>query len=138
MVAKPSKRGPFRKFLVKKLYKDSVLDIFLKIIYAGREGTNYVFFWYVVRFGRIMRYGSIMRRFVLSCICPVYFLHKSTEFQDMQMECQIILIHFFLLISHKFLVIANHCPLPYLLPNILYPIDISIANQFMVYSCRRW
>ena len=36
-----------------------------------------------------------------SCVCLVCFLRKSTELHDMLTECQRIIIHFLLLISHK-------------------------------------
>ena len=48
-----------------------------------------------------MKREHIMNFFGLSCLCPVYFLRKSIEFNDMWTECQIITIHFLLLIYHK-------------------------------------
>ena len=59
------------------------------------------------------------RRFCLSCVRLVCFLLKSTDFHDMRTECQIILIHFFLLIflTNRYRFLDKGCPLPYLLPN---------------------
>ena len=84
-----------------------------------------------------MKRGHIMRRFGLSCIRPVYFIRKSTEFHDMRTECQRILIHLLLLISHILLAIAKRCPIPHLLPKICSPIAISVANQSIIYIKRR-
>ena len=53
------------------------------------------------RWGRITKQGHNMKFVGLSCVHPVYFLHKSTEFHDMRTECQRILINFLLLIPHK-------------------------------------
>ena len=51
--------------------------------------------------GHNHRHGHNHRCFSTSCVRVVYFLRKSTEFYDMRTECQRILIHFLLIISHK-------------------------------------
>ena len=83
----------------------------------------------VVIWGRITRWENIMRHFGLSCVHPVYFLRKSTEFHDTSLKCQRIIIHFLLLISHKLPEIAKRPPFTYYLPDLLYPINIDIATQ---------
>ena len=42
--------------------------------------------------------GPNTGRFFSSCVCLVYFLHKSTKFHFNRTECQRILFHFLLLI----------------------------------------
>ena len=77
--------------------------------------------------------GYIMKCLGLSCVCPVYFLRKSTDFHDMWTDRHIILVCFLLIIYHKFIVIAKRPNLPYLLQNILSLVAIYIATQFVVY-----
>ena len=88
-------------------------------------------------YGCIMKHGHVMKHFGLSCVPPVKFLRKSTEFHNMRAECQRILIYFLLLISHNLLAIAKCFPLPYSLADLHSPIYIAIANQLMVYINRR-
>ena len=47
----------------------------------------------------------------------VYLLHKSIDFHDIQIECQIIPIHFLLIISHKMPVMSLSPITPWSLPN---------------------
>ena len=56
--------------------------------------------------------GHNLSRFGPSCVHPVYFLRKSTEFCVMRIECQRTIIHFLPLIFHKLPVIAKRCPIP--------------------------
>ena len=70
------------------------------------------------RVGRNPRWGPIHGRFGPSCACRVYFLRKSTEFHVIRTECQIILFHFLLLISHKSPAIAKLLPSSLFGPNI--------------------
>ena len=44
-----------------------------------------------------------------SCVRLVSFIRKSTEFHVMRMECQIIIFHFLLLISHKSPAVDKRC-----------------------------
>ena len=62
---------------------------------------------HIIKQGHIMRRGHIRKCFGLSCGGPVYFLRNFTEFHDMSMECQIILIFFLLLVSHKWVAITK-------------------------------
>ena len=57
--------------------------------------------------GRNHIHGHNYSRFCPSWIFIVCFLCKSTDFHDMRTECQRIIIHFLLIISHKLLVIAR-------------------------------
>ena len=66
--------------------------------------------------GRNQRRGHNQRRVGPSCVRLVYFLPKSIKFHDMRTECQIIIFHFLLLVSHKLPSIDKCCLLPYLLP----------------------
>ena len=56
----------------------------------------------------------------LFCVPLVCFLRKSTEFHDMRTECQRILIHFLLLIYHKYAVCTKRT-------DLFYSSSISIA-----------
>ena len=69
-------------------------------VYSGgfitSEFSYYIYFsirpfWPIGRVGCITRQGPITGGSGLSCIRLVYFTRKSTEFHDMQTECQIIL-----------------------------------------------
>ena len=84
-----------------------------------------------------MKQWHIMGCFGMSCICPVYSLLKSTEFHDMWTECQITLVHFLLLISHKLLFIDKCCPLLHFLSDLQSLVAIAIAYQLMVYKKKR-
>ena len=55
----------------------------------------------VGRCGHNVGHGHNASHFRLSCVRLVCFLRKSTEFHDMRTQCQIIIINFLLLISHK-------------------------------------
>ena len=57
--------------------------------------------------GRGSKVGKYYETGTLSCVRPLYCLRKSKEFHDMRKECQIILIHFLLLISHESISIAK-------------------------------
>ena len=57
--------------------------------------------------GHTMEWWQNMKGFGISWICSVNFLHKSTDFHDMQMECQRILSTAYF---HKFLAIAKATP----------------------------
>ena len=46
-----------------------------------------------------MKPGHVMKHFCLSCVHTIYFLRKSSEFHDMWIECQRIIIHSFYLFS---------------------------------------
>ena len=70
--------------------------------------------WILVRnLGQLLNLALISLTWVL----PVHCLRKSTDTPFMWMGCQIILIHFLLLIDHKSLAIAKHSSLLYLLPD---------------------
>ena len=56
-----------------------------------------------------------MSHFGLSCVLIVYYLCKYTEFHVMRTECQMIIFHFLLFISHKSLACAKRYHLPYLI-----------------------
>ena len=73
--------------------------------------------------------------FHLSCFHLVCFLRKSTEFHDVQTECQIIIIHFLLIISHKPPACAKCCPPPYFLS---LPHHYQYFTKVVVYIKRRW
>ena len=73
------------------------------------------------RLGRNLRRGPIQRCFGPYCIRQVYFLRKSTEFHDMCTQCQIILIHLLLPISHKSPAIAKRFPLLVFLLSLFAP-----------------
>ena len=62
--------------------------------------------------GRNKRRRHNQKKIGLYCARLVYFLRTSTEFHVMRMECQIIIIHFLILISHKLPAISKRCPLP--------------------------
>ena len=66
-----------------------------------------------------MRRGPIMIFFGLSCVCPLWFLQKYTEFHYMRTECQRIITTDY---SHTFIAIAKHFPILYLLLNLHSPI----------------
>ena len=88
--------------------------------------------WYlkVVRCGRIMKWGDIMKRFGMSCVRPVYFIPNSTEFHKIRMEFQRIIVCYLLFSSHKLPEIAERCTLPYYLPDIfslIHPL-LSLIN----------
>ena len=87
--------------------------------------------------GHNLSLGINQSRFGLSCVRLVYFIRKYTEFHDMWTECQIILVHFLLLISHKFLFIDKCCPLLHFLPDLQSLVAIAIADQLMVYKKKR-
>ena len=70
-----------------------------------------------------MSRGPNLSRFGLSCVCPVYFLRKSTELHEMQTERQIIIIHLLLIIYHKLPSIAK-----------LFPILIFSSPVFALYT----
>ena len=74
-----------------------------------REGTNGVYIREgkeregkdtrtIGRSGHKLGRGPNMGHFCPSCVRLVYFLRKPTEFHVKQTECQIILLHFLLLI----------------------------------------
>ena len=69
-----------------------------------------------------------------SLIFLVCFLRKSTEFHDMRKECQIIVIHFLLLIYHKYTACAKRYPLLYF---ISIPDRYRYVNKVTVYIKRR-
>ena len=81
------------------------------------------------------RCGLIQRCFGPSWMYQVYFLHKSTEFHDMRTECQIILIHFVLIIYHKSTWINHSLITLRLLPNrspiALRSSEALISNCFL-------
>ena len=101
---------------------------------------TYISFFSVAvgRCGRIMIWGHIVKHFGVSCVRTLYFICKSTEFHDMWMDCQRILVSFLLIISHKLLAIAKRCPLPSSLPDLRSPINIAIYTHWVVYIKRRW
>ena len=117
----------FRHFLTSyictKIKTNNRFSVF-SMIWIGKVGHN-------------LRRGPIQRRFGPSCAHQVYFLCKSTEFSVMRTECQRILFHFSLNISHKYPAIAKALPSSVLAPNICSPIGIAVATQ-SVYSYRRW
>ena len=63
------------------------------------------------RCGRNVDRGHNDRHIRLYCIRLLCFLCENTEFHDMQKECQRILIHFLLLISHKYAACAKKAAL---------------------------
>ena len=67
--------------------------------------------------GRNLERFINLESFGLSCLRPVHYLCKYTEFHHMRTECQIIIIHLLLIISDKFLEIYKRCTLPYLIPD---------------------
>ena len=81
-----------------------------------KTGKYYETFWSVLRPSRI---------FSTQVYRVLWHIHT---------ECQIIIIHFLLLIYHKLPAISKCWPLPYSLPNIISLIVITIATQLMVYS----
>ena len=118
-----------------------ILNILMRTLYlmlsvsldSGENSSNEKVNESVVELGRCgsnLTHGHNLSHFRLSCACLVCCLRKSTQFHDMWMECQIIIIHFLLLISHQSPACAKRCHIPYLL---LLPNCYCSVTKVMVY-----
>ena len=78
-----------------------------------------------------------MRRFGLSCIYPVYFLRKYTEFHDTYGRSvkELLFISFYLFLIN--LQRSLSAALFHIFPNIFSPIALPVDNKLMVYIYKR-
>ena len=92
------------------------------------------------RCGRNVGHGHNDSHFCLSCVHLVCFLSKSTEFHEIRMECQIIIVHFLLLISPKYPACAKIDALFPISPRLLslcYRGGGLYKEELMIYIKRR-
>ena len=72
---------------------------------------NIFFVWPLGRCGHNVGHGKNARHVCLYFVRMLCFLNNFIEFHDMRKECQIILIHSLLLISHKSAACSNNSAL---------------------------